>query len=310
MKIQTEASSARGYTLAIVSSAILSTTGILIRYLTQTYQLPSLILAFWRDGFATFSLLLIMRVLGFKNAKLQRNQNIFLACFGLVLAFFNALWTLSVSLNGAAIATVLAYCSAGFTVLLGWWLLNETLGWVKILVVILTLGGCILVSGAYNPSDWKTNTIGILTGIFSGLGYASYTLMGRSASKRGLDPWTTLLYTFAYAAMFLLILNLLPGFPFPEKAISLKDFLWLRNAYAGWGILILLAFGPTVAGYGLYNMSLVYLPSSIVNLLVTTEPVFTAMIAFYFLGERLDNIQIGGSLLILAGVIFLRIKEK
>jgi len=38
---------ARGYNTALISAIILSTTGILIRYLTQTYQTPSLILAFW-----------------------------------------------------------------------------------------------------------------------------------------------------------------------------------------------------------------------------------------------------------------------
>ena len=39
----------RGYLFAFLAAAILSTTGILIRYLTQTYALPALILAFWRD---------------------------------------------------------------------------------------------------------------------------------------------------------------------------------------------------------------------------------------------------------------------
>jgi drug/metabolite transporter (DMT)-like permease len=291
MIIHTDENAARGYTLALVSAIVLSTTGILIRYLTQTYQLPSLILAFWRDGFAALSLFLIMLLLGFKKTKLLSHHKIFLLGFGLVLAFFNALWTLSVSLNGAAIATVLGYCSAGFTVLLGWGLLKETLGWVKILVVFMTLGGCLLVSGAYKSSDWEINTTGILTGIFSGLGYALYTLMGRIASKRGIDAWTTLLYTFSYASIFLLIFNLIPSFPFLEKTITPKDLFWLGNAYEGWGILFLLAIGPTVAGFGLYNMSLGYLPASIVNLLVTTEPVFTAIIAYYFLGERLDIVQ-------------------
>ena len=46
---------------------------------------------------------------------------------------------------------------------------------------------------------------------------------------------------------------------------------------SGWLILFLLAAGPTLAGFGLYNVSLTYLPSSVVNLIVTLEPVMTAL---------------------------------
>jgi drug/metabolite transporter (DMT)-like permease len=59
----------------------------------------------------------------------------------------------------------------------------------------------------------------------------------------------------------------------------------------------------------LYNVSLTYLPSSVANLVVTLEPAFTAVTAYFLLGERLTWIQIIGSLLILSGVVFLRIYE-
>jgi len=71
----------------------------------------------------------------------------------------------------------------------------------------------------------------------------------------------------------------------------------------------LLAAGPTVIGFGLYNVSLSYLPSSVANLIVTVEAAFTAVTAYLVLGERLTLVQIGGSLMILAGVVILRISE-
>jgi len=64
-----------------------------------------------------------------------------------------------------------------------------------------------------------------------------------------------------------------------------------------------------VLGFGLYNVSLTYLPSSVVNLIVTSEPVFTAMFAYILFGEQLTGVQLGGGMLILGGVIFLRIYE-
>jgi drug/metabolite transporter (DMT)-like permease len=301
---------ARGYTIAVISAAILSTTAIFIRYLTQTYGLPALVLAFWRDSLVALTLLLALGLLRHPGLlRVQRQHLPYLLAYGLVLALFNGLWTLAVALNGAAIATVLVYCSAGFTALLGWWLLQERLDWAKLLAVALGLGGCLLVSGALAPGEGRLSLLGILTGVLSGLGYAGYSLMGRSAAQRGLNPWTTLFYTFGFAAAFLLLFNLLPGGFLPGAATRLADFLWLGKSLPGWGILFLLAAGPTVAGFGLYNVSLAYLPSSVANLILTLEPVFTAAIAYVLLGERLNGVQIGGSLMILAGVVFLRIYE-
>jgi len=81
------------------------------------------------------------------------------------------------------------------------------------------------------------------------------------------------------------------------------DLFWLGAAWQGWLALFLLAAAvPTLLGFGLYNSSLIYLPSSVANLIVTLEPVFTAIIAFSCLAKSWTAVQILGSLLILAGV--------
>ncbi|HMD90175.1 MAG TPA: DMT family transporter [Anaerolineaceae bacterium] len=299
----------RGYSIAMVSAVILSTTAIFIRYLTQTYHLPALVLAFWRELFVALTLSIILALIRPALLKIRREHLFFLVAFGLVLAAFNGTWTLSVALNGAAVSTVLAYCSTAFTALLGWLFLKERLNWVKLLAVALSLGGCVLVSGAYRSATWQANLLGIFVGILSGLFYGVYSLLGRSASQRGLNPWTTLLYAFGFAAFFLLSLNLLAGGLLAGGAVRPADLFWLRSALAGWGILFLLAAVPTLAGYGLYNVSLSLLPSSVANLIVTSEPVYTVILAYFLFGELLNVIQLGGGLMILSGVVLLRIFE-
>ncbi|HEX3047323.1 MAG TPA: EamA family transporter, partial [Bacillota bacterium] len=59
----------RGYLIALASAAVLSTTAIFIRCLTQSHHLPPLVLAFWRDGFTALTLL---PVLGLLNPSLLR----------------------------------------------------------------------------------------------------------------------------------------------------------------------------------------------------------------------------------------------
>jgi drug/metabolite transporter (DMT)-like permease len=299
----------RGYAIALISAAILSTTAIFIRYLTQTYQLPALVLALWRDGFVALSLALALRIARPLLLRVERQHRSFLLAYGLVLAVFNSFWTLSVALNGAAVSTVLAYCSAGFTAVLGWWLLKERLDFAKALAILISLGGCVLVSGALDPAAWRANLIGISTGVLSGLLYAIYSLMGRSAAQRGLNPWTTAVYAFGFATIFLLGFNVVSGGWLPGTAKGTAELFWLGDAWAGWAVLFLLAVGPTLTGFGLYNTSLIYLPASVANLIVTLEPAFTAGIAYLLLGERLNAVQLAGSLLILAGVAFLRIHE-
>jgi drug/metabolite transporter (DMT)-like permease len=102
---------------------------------------------------------------------------------------------------------------------------------------------------------------------------------------------------------------LLPGQLLPGTATQPSDFFVLGSSLAGWGVLLLLAAGPTVTGFGLYNVGLSLLPASVVNLILTTEPAFTAVLAIILLGERLTVTQLAGSLLIMSGVIFLRVYE-
>jgi len=295
-----------GYLAALGSAVFLSLTSIFISYLNLNYQLPPLILAFWREIFVALILLVIFLL--FKPLLLKGAQPHlpYLTGYGFVLALFNALWTISVVMNGAAVGTVLCYCSAAFTALLGWLILKESLTVQKIIAVILSLTGCALIVNALDPAVWQVNALGIITGVAAGLFYAFYSLMGRSASQRGLNPWTTLFYTFLIAAVFMLILNL--GFRkyLPGSATNPAELFWLGKSFMGWFILFLLAAGPTLMGYGLYNVALQHLPSSVANLIVTIEPVFTAVTAYFILGERLTGRQIFGSLLVMAGVVVIR----
>lgn len=303
----------RGYIICLSATVLWSFTGILIRYLTEEYHIPPLVLAFWRDLMVAFTLAAALLFLAPRRLRLRRQHLPFLFFYGFVLSIFNSLWTVSVSLNGAAVSTVLAYSSAAFTAILGWWLLRESLGWVKIAAVVLSLLGCVLVAGAYSPAMWRLNPVGIVTGLSAGLAFATYNLCGRTSANRGIYPWTALLYSFSIATLFILGFIFLGGW-LPEGAalalprLAPTELLWLGGSLAGWGILAFLAVGPTIGGFGLYTVSLSYLPASVASIIATLEPVMTTFLAYFLLGERLTTPQWAGSLLIISGVILLRFR--
>ncbi|MEW5872079.1 MAG: EamA family transporter [Chloroflexota bacterium] len=300
------ARAASGYLICVAATVFWSSTAVFIRYLTETYRLPPLVLAFWRDLMLAVSLGLVLAVFQPAILRVERRFWRFLFLYGLELSLFNSLWTVSVALNGAAVSTVLAYSSAAFTAVLGWWLLRERLSWVKITAVTLSLLGCVFVAGAYDIDLWRANPVGIITGLASGIAFAVYSLLGKSASKQGINPWTSLVYTFASAVPFLLVYNL--AYRWLPHGVASMELFWLGDALAGWLVLAVLAVGPTVGGYGLYTVSLAYLPASVANLVATLEPVMTAVLAFLLLGERFTGPQWVGSALIITGVIILRVR--
>ena len=300
-----------GFSLAALSAFLLAFTAIIIRILTERYHLPALVLAFWRA--ALVALVLCPVLLWRRPAWLRPGwrQLRFYALFGLVLALFNALWTCSIMLNGASVATILSYFSVGFTVFLGWACFGERLSGRQLLIIAVSLLGCALVSLGGTESAAMGGLFGLAIGILTGVGSTLYALCGRLASQRGCPEWGTLCYVFAFAALYQLLFNGLAG-QFPALAGPLSgDILFLSRgeggvAWGGWGLLLLLAAGPTLLGFGLYNLSLKHLPLAVANLILSLELVFTAIIAWLLLGETLTAWQTLGSGMMLAGVGLMR----
>jgi drug/metabolite transporter (DMT)-like permease len=298
----------RGYAIALIATALWSTTGIIISYLSKTYALPSLVLAFWRDLFVAFGMLVGLFVFSRARFHLPRSQWGFMIFYGLTLAVFNSMWTFSVQYNGAAVATVLAFSSPALTAILSRLIFKEEFSRVKIISILLTSVGVTLVSGAINPAMWKLNPAGIIFGLLTGLLFAIYNLQGKHASDQAIDSWTALFYSFSAAAFFLFFFNL--GADVFSGKPPLSDLMWLGASVPAWSWLFFLGVAPTLGGFGLYTLSLRYLPPTVSSLIATAEPGLTVIWAYLIFGEVLTGTQFIGSAILFAGVILLRLREK
>ena len=298
-----------GYGLAFAGAFFLSFSAIFIRYLDLVYQIPPLVLAFWRLFFVACFLGIY---LGLKRRPVFSDflaNRVFFLAYGTILAVFNGTLFFSITLNGAAVATILLYTSAAFTTILGRIFLREEITIHKFLAVVISFLGCVLISDLVRQSGAEVNAAGMLVGVTAGLCKSSYSLMGRAASLRGVNAWKILFYIFSFAAIFLLVINVVLG-PFMIGSITqVSDIFWMKDSVRGWLLLLLLAAGPTLLGYGSQNASFNYLPASVVNIILSIEPVFTTIIAFIILGEVLSVQQMAGGLLILSGVLLMRLKR-
>ncbi|MGD2104078.1 MAG: EamA family transporter [Anaerolineae bacterium] len=299
----------RGYVIGLIATAVWSASAVFISYLNTRFDMPPLPLAFWRDFLVTSTLAVALGLLARPLIHMPRQHLPFFILYGFVLAVFNSLWTISVALNGAAVATVLIYVSPAVTALIGWRWLGERVTAAKLVAIALSLVGCVFASGAQDPSAWQVNSMGIIVGVGTGLAFAFYSLMGKTSSSKGINPWTATLYTFAFGSGFLLLLQRPDTLFWLSRPLAEDPSGW-REAALGWGTIVLLAIGPTLGGYGLYTVSLTYLSTSTANLIVTLEPAMTAGLAFLFLGERMTAPQLLGSAVILIAVFLLRLSER
>ncbi len=288
----------KGILIAFAGTVIWASTGIFIGYLFAHYTIEPLTLSFWRALFMAAAMVAFFALTKRDVLRISREQLKFLLFYGvIVLPVMNVSWTSSVQLNGASVATVLVYSSPGFTALLARPLLKEPFTPKKFLAVVLSVFGCVLVAKAYTLDVWQSNWWGFVVGIFSGVAMAAYSLAGRWSAKQFTDSWMVTAYGFLFVAGTLL---------FTQTPAALFS---LGAQYDGWLILLALALGPSVFGFGFYTMSLHYLPASTSSLIASLEPVLTAIMAIFILGESLNLIQWLGAAITVAAVVLVQTEK-
>lgn len=290
-----QATSVRGYVIVLIATSLLSLTGILIKYLLVDFNMVPLNLAFLRVLIVTVALGLALLVARRSYFKIHRRHLIYFVAMGVVgVGIHQLAWINSVNLNGAAVATVLVYINPTIVALVSVRVFGEKLDRTKIIALVLTLVGMVLVAQMYIPANLQLNGVGILVGLLTGVTWATYAIIGQFVSRK-YSPWATLFYAFLFGALLLLPLQIYAGNVFS-----------LGTQWAGWALLFFLSLGPTLVGFGLYTVGLSMIPASVVALIATLEPVFSIILAYFLFGEVLDMPQIIGAGLILFAVILLR----
>jgi drug/metabolite transporter (DMT)-like permease len=200
-------------------------------------------------------------------------------------------WNLGVFLNGAAVATVQQAAMPAIVAVVAWLIWRESLTWTKIVAIILTFLGTVLVSGLDVLGQADVSLSGLLAGLAIPITYAAWNLLGKKV-RGTYNPITTLTYAFGFGALVLLPLQFFTPQPGPVVASGL---LW----FAG---MIILA---TIIPFSAYTLALGRLPASVATILAMSEIAFVAAYAYILLGERLAASQILGALLVVGGVLLL-----
>jgi drug/metabolite transporter, DME family len=289
----------RGYVIVLTGTVIWALTGIVIKILLTQYHLETMTIAFWRVFLVTAFVFVAIVLLDAKQLVIARRDLPIFALYGLIgMAAHQIVWITSVQYNGAAVATVIIYTSPALVALFAWRFMGETMDPAKFAALALTILGIVLIARAYDPNQIRLNAIGLAAGIGSAFTFATYSVIGRTVTRR-YTAWTSLFYAFLFGTIFLLPLSLI-----------VHDFIPASLSFDGWGTLLFLALVPTLGGFGAFTVGLSHLPASVASILAAAEPVTTAIVAYFVFGEVLDGPQLIGAALILGGVLMLRPKRE
>ena len=216
------------------------------------------------------------------------------------IGLFNLAFNTSVAVNKASVATALMFCAPVFVALGSWWVFHERLRPLQMLAMVVNLLGFALVGTVSALLAGTTgNVSGLLLGLFSGICFALYTLLGRGAARvNRVSPIVIVFYTYLFGTLALVLWG------FITQGIH---SLIITLDSSGWALLVILALGPTLFGYLLFTVSLRYLSAPIASIFHTLEPVMTALLAFFLLGRILTALQWLGLGLIVASVTVMQL---
>lgn len=277
-------------TMLILAMSIFGTIGLLRKFI----PLPSGTIALFRGAIGTVTLLLVMLVTRKKLDWRAIRRNLWLL---LVLgAFLGFNWVLlfeACEYTTVATATLCYYMAPMIVVAVSPFVLREKMTLKRLLCVLVTLVGAVLVSGVLKDgdSDWR----GILLGLGAALLYASIVLCNKKLKEIGAYDRTIVQLAVATVVLF--------GYTLLAEEVSVAAFTPT--------VLLLLAVAGIVHtgfAYALYFGSVGALPAQTVAIFSYIDPAFAVLLSALVLREPIGAIEIVGAVLILGSAVVAEIE--
>lgn len=242
--------------------------------------------------------------------RISRRDLPFFALYGLVSVAGNYLtYIVAVQQVGAILAATMFYTYPAMAAVLAVVFLREPLGWRRALPLPITFLGCALAAGLFSGGDVPLRPAGVAAALVSAATFALYPLFGRRAMAR-YAPWTVLLGSIAFAALYLDLLwaGLCPLAPAAGQLCGGLP----RLEGAGlpfWAGMLYLALGPTLVAYLSYLQAIRRLQVRQASLVTTLEFVVAFLLAYLLLAERPGAVQWIGVALIFGSVLWVRLES-
>ena len=194
------------------------------------------------------------------------------------------------SMIDASLAIIIIHLEVPFSVLLAAIILKDNPGIQRILGMLISFAGIVLIAGQPSLSGQ------LYAILLTGAG-AMMWAVGQIMVKRLENPPSGFALT-AWIGVFSGPQMILGSFIFEDSQLeSLANASWI-----GWGVILYLALIMTVLGYGIWYRVLSRNPVSKVMPVMLLLPVFTIASSMFFLGEHPSLMIFMGAAVVIGGV--------
>jgi drug/metabolite transporter (DMT)-like permease len=168
------------------------------------------------------------------------------------------------------------------------------------LALCLALGGLTLIVEVWRGG--KLSSAGIMAAVVAAITYAAYILLAERGVRRR-DPISLSAWGFLFATLFWSVLA--PWWDFPGDRVSDSVSL-LGNLDSSelpvWLLMLWMIVLGTIVPFLLVVGALRHITATRAGITGMLEPVIAILVAWAWLGESLEPVQLGGAALTLAGI--------
>ena len=287
----------KGYLLAAGAAVLWGFSGAVTKYLLRRQMRPDELLVF-RTLLAAAILIVWLGLKSPRLLKVRRSDLLPLILLGVIgLALNQGFYYLSLALVSVGYSLLLQYLAPVHLMVYGVLSKTERMTGGKMAAAFTAVCGCALMVLGQEGGLAHVSLAGTLFAIGSGLCFAFYTAFGKQVMKR-YDPRTVITYAFLTAGVIWLAVR-------PPWKID-----WASIDLSMWVFFIYLAGVATILPFALYSASLRHLEASRSSLTSMLEPVVAASVAWLWLGEKMEIMQIAGGVAVVGGVLLLQIESR
>ena len=174
--------------------------------------------------------------------------------------------------------------------------IGERASFIQFFGIIISLSGCLLVVNVINMHGFAydlNHLSGDLIVFASACCWAIYSVFGKNAVKR-LGGFAVTTWTMLFGALELLVILMI----MPVKIV-------VPNTIFSWSVIAYLAIFPTAVAFFAWFEAMDKINLSLLNVMQYFSPVFTVVLAWLFLSERISLLNAFGIILVIAGVVLI-----
>lgn len=202
---------------------------------------------------------------------------------------------------GPRLGLLLLSLAPVFSAVIAWGLFGETLTFMQMLGIAVTLGGIswvVLVRGEENGQNWHDWRKGILFGILAALGQAAGLVLSKQGMGDNFSPFAATLIRMIAAVASLWIVAAFQGQAVKTVQTVIANPKGLRWAIFG------AFFGP-VFGVSASLLAVQHTAVGVASTIMSLPPVIMLPISYFFYKEKLNWQSILGTLVAIGGVALL-----